>query len=62
MISHQPKSKTNGNAFSAAESAATAVVLLKRKQLARALNASPRSVDNWQKEKKIPVIKISPPP
>jgi len=33
--------------------------LLKRRQLARALNASPRSVDNWQKERKIPFIKIS---
>jgi hypothetical protein len=34
--------------------------LLKRRQLARALNASTRSVDNWQKEKKIPFIRISP--
>jgi hypothetical protein len=34
--------------------------LLKRPQLARAMNVSPRTVDNWQKQKKIPCIKISP--
>jgi len=35
-------------------------VLLKRAQLARALNACPRSIDNWQRRKIIPVIKITP--
>jgi hypothetical protein len=34
--------------------------LLKRAQLARALNASCRSIDNWQRQKKIPFIRISP--
>jgi hypothetical protein len=60
MVSDQSKAKTNGNALSATESAASPAALLKRQQLARALNASPRSVDNWQKQKKIPFIKISP--
>jgi hypothetical protein len=34
--------------------------LLKREELARALNISPRSVDNFQKAKRIPVIKLTP--
>jgi hypothetical protein len=34
--------------------------LLKRRQLARALSVSARSIDNWQREKKIPFIRISP--
>jgi hypothetical protein len=34
--------------------------LLKRRQLACALNASTRSIDNWQRRKIIPAIKISP--
>jgi hypothetical protein len=34
--------------------------LLKRTELARALNISPRSVDNFQKAKRIPVIRITP--
>jgi len=34
--------------------------LLKREELARALNISPRSVDNFQKAKRIPVIRITP--
>src|SRR6266850_64286 len=34
--------------------------LLKRGQLARALNASCRSIDNWQRQRKIPFIRISP--
>ena len=33
--------------------------LLKRPQLARALNVSPRTVDNWQKQKKIPFLRLS---
>jgi hypothetical protein len=40
--------------------AADQPALLKRVQLARALNASPRSIDNWQRRKIIPVIKITP--
>ena len=34
--------------------------LLKRGQLAKALSVSARSIDNWQREKKIPFIRISP--
>jgi hypothetical protein len=34
--------------------------LLKRHELARALSISPRSVDNFQKAKVIPVIRITP--
>jgi hypothetical protein len=49
----------HGDSVSAIGSAANDPVLLKRRQLAHALNASPRSVDNWQKERKIPFIKIS---
>ena len=61
MDSTEPNSKTQGNSLSATESAANdPAPLLKRQQLARVLNASPRSVDNWQKQKIIPVIKISP--
>ena len=33
--------------------------LLKRAQLARAINVSARTVDNWQKQKKIPYLKLS---
>ena len=34
--------------------------LLKRKQLAVALAMSERTIDNLQRQKKIPVVKISP--
>jgi hypothetical protein len=34
-------------------------VLLKRPQLARAINVSARTVDNWQKQKRIPYLKLS---
>ncbi|HMF46807.1 MAG TPA: hypothetical protein VKE29_09050 [Candidatus Udaeobacter sp.] len=54
MVTTEANSKTQGNSLS------TDSALLKRHQLARALNASPRSVDNWQRQKKIPYIKISP--
>jgi hypothetical protein len=36
------------------------LALLKRPQLARAINTSVRTVDNLQRLKKIPCIKISP--
>jgi hypothetical protein len=49
--------KTNGDSISD-ESPEPA--LLKRQQLARAINASPRNVDNWQRERKIPFIRIGP--
>jgi hypothetical protein len=60
MVTTKPDSKTQGNSPSVSESAANDLALLKRNQLARALNASSRSVDNWQRQKKIPYIKISP--
>jgi hypothetical protein len=34
--------------------------LLKRPELAKAINVSERTVDNWQKKKMIPVIRITP--
>jgi hypothetical protein len=34
--------------------------LLKRRQLARALSVSARSIDNWQRAKKIPFIRVTP--
>jgi hypothetical protein len=33
--------------------------LLKRRELAREINVSVRTLDNWQRKKIIPVIKIS---
>ena len=35
------------------------LALLKRLQLARAINVSARTVDNWQKQKRIPYLKLS---
>ena len=46
--------------MSAPGSAANDPALLKRRQLAKALSVSARSIDNWQRAKKIPFIKISP--
>jgi hypothetical protein len=34
--------------------------LLKRRQLARALSVSARSIDNWQRQRRIPFIKVTP--
>jgi|SRR6476620_1097581 hypothetical protein len=34
--------------------------LLKRRELARAISVSPRTVDNLQRQKKIPFVRISP--
>jgi predicted DNA-binding transcriptional regulator AlpA len=33
--------------------------LLRHKELARALNVSSRTIDNWKRRKTIPIIKIS---
>ena len=41
-------------------SATADLALLKRPQLAKAINVSPRTVDNWQKKKLIPWVRISP--
>jgi len=35
------------------------LALLKRRQLARVISVSPRTVDNWQKQRRIPYIKLS---
>ena len=40
-------------------SATDDLALLKRAQLARAINVSARTVDNWQKQKRIPFLKLS---
>jgi hypothetical protein len=60
MVKPIISTKTHGDPVSAIGSAANDPELLKRRELARKLNVSPRSIDNWQKEKKIPVIKLSP--
>ena len=41
-------------------SATADLALLKRPQLAKAINVSPRTVDNWQRRKIIPWVRISP--
>ena len=35
------------------------LALLKQPQLAKAINVSARTVDNWQKQKRIPYLKLS---
>jgi hypothetical protein len=40
-------------------SATDDLALLKRPQLARAINVSPRTLDNWQRQKRIPFLKLS---
>ena len=40
-------------------SAADDFALLKRPQLARAMSVSTRTLDNWQKQKRIPFLKLS---
>jgi hypothetical protein len=40
-------------------SAANDLALLKRPQLAKAINVSARTLDNWQKQKRIPYLKLS---
>src|SRR5262245_39338818 len=35
------------------------LALLRRCQLARVISVSPRTVDNWQKQKRIPYLKLS---
>ena len=59
MTTQESVKDTSGDSVSATRSTVNEGALLKRRQLARALNASPRSIDNWQKQKKIPFIKIS---
>ena len=42
------------------EQTANDPTLLKRLQLAKAVNVSPRQIDNWQRSKKIPFLKLGP--
>jgi DNA-binding XRE family transcriptional regulator len=48
-----------GNAVPAIELATNDPALLKRRELAREINVSVRTVDNLQRKKIIPVIKLS---
>jgi len=50
----------HGDTVSATGSAANEPALLTRKQLAKKIVLSTRSIDNLQRQKKIPVIKITP--
>jgi len=59
-VQSETTTNAHGNSVSATGSAANDPALLKRRDLARAINVSARTVDNWQKQKKIPVIKLSP--
>jgi hypothetical protein len=54
MITQNPVRNTHSSHTVPASEA-----LLKRPQLARAINVSPRTVDNWQKQKRIPFLKLS---
>ncbi len=60
MNDNEGNSNAHGDSVSATGSAANDPALLKRSQLARAINTSVRTVDNLQQQKKIPCIKISP--
>ena len=52
--------KTQGNSLSAPESAANDLAgLVSKKVVARAASVSPRTIDNLQREKKIPYVKLS---
>ena len=59
MFCNQTNTKAHGNSMSATESAANDPALLKRQQLARAINVSSRTVSNWQSSGKIPYLKLS---
>lgn len=48
----------HSHAVSASGSAVNDPALLKRRQLAKAVNVSVRTVDNWQKQKRIPFLKL----
>ena len=60
MNQFKGSSNAHGDSASATGSAAKDPALLKRRELAKALSVSARSIDNWQREKKIPFIRISP--
>ena len=58
-MSHQPKKNAHDASVPATSSAANEPALLTRKQLAQKLGLSERSIDNLQKQKAVPVIKLS---
>jgi hypothetical protein len=60
MDDQQGNSRAHHESVSATGSAVKDPVLLKRRQLARALSVSARSIDNWQRQRRIPFIKVSP--
>lgn len=58
MRTHRAFKNAHGDSVPAPESAANDPALLKRPQLARAISVSARTVDAWQKQKKIPFLKL----
>ena len=60
MQTNEKKSIEHRGSVSAPGSVANDPALLKRRQLAKALSVSARSIDNWQRDKRIPFIKVSP--
>jgi hypothetical protein len=59
MFEKQGDTKTQGKSLSAPETAANDPALLTRKDLAKKLRLSPRSIDNLQRRKALPVIRLS---
>jgi hypothetical protein len=49
----QPRSRQGSDGLSD-------LALLTKRQLSRQLSVSPRTVDNWQAQKRIPYLRISP--
>jgi len=60
MFAKEPKSNAHGASVSASGSAADDPALLTRKQLAKRLSLSSRTIDNLQRAKKINYIRLSP--
>jgi len=59
VIQHKPTKLAHGDTVPATSSAANEPALLTRKQLAQKLGLSERSIDNLQKQRALPVIKLS---
>ena len=60
MEAKRTNSSQHRGSVSATGSAVRDPALLKRRELAKALSVSARSIDNWQRQRRIPFIKISP--
>ena len=60
MQAKRTNSSQHRGSVSATGSAVKDPALLKRRELAKALSVSARSIDNWQRQRRIPFIKISP--